>query len=194
MPSNRKTLVVLSAIGVTMLGLGFASDPLYDTFCKVTGYGGTPKIADDNLSEIIDRTVSVEFDSNVAQDLPWDFKPDQRRLQVNLGQSGLAYYTVKNVGDEPLTGVANFNVMPIKAAPFFIKTDCFCFEEQTIQPGAELSLPVIFFVDPQMDEDKRLDDVKTITLSYTFFPTEEGTMPAQKPAKTSGKTTAAATN
>ncbi len=179
MPSNTKTLVILSAVGVAMLGLGFASDPLYDTFCKVTGYGGTPKIADDNLSEIIDRTVKVEFDSNVAQDLPWKFKPDQRSIDVNLGQSGLAYYTVKNEGDEPVTGVANFNVMPIKAAPFFIKTDCFCFEEQTIQPGEELSLPVIFFVDPQMDEDKRLNDVKTITLSYTFFLTEAGTMPAQ---------------
>lgn len=179
MPSNNKTLMILSGIGITMLGLGFASDPLYDTFCKVTGYGGTPKIAEDNLSEIIDRTMTVEFDSNVAQDLPWTFKADQRRMDVNLGQSGLAYYTVTNTSDEPLTGVANFNVMPIKAAPFFIKTDCFCFEEQTIQPGQKLSLPVIFFVDPQLDEDSRLDEIKTITLSYTFFPTETGTLPAQ---------------
>ncbi len=178
MPSNSKTLIILSGVGIAMLGLGFASDPLYDTFCKVTGYGGTPKIAENNLSEILDRTVTVEFDSNVAQDLPWKFKADQRRMDVQLGQSGLAYYTVKNTSDEVLTGVANFNVMPIKAAPFFVKTDCFCFEEQTIQPGAELSLPVIFFVDPQLDEDKRLNDVKTITLSYTFFPTEEGTLTA----------------
>lgn len=190
MPSNRKTLMLLAGLGVAMLGLGFASDPLYDTFCKVTGYGGTPKIADDNLSEVLDRTVTVEFDSNVASDLPWKFKADQRRMDVNLGQSGLAYYTVKNTSDVPLTGVANFNVMPIKAAPFFVKTDCFCFEEQTIAPGAELSLPVIFFVDPQLDEDKRLDDVKSITLSYTFFLTEEGTMPAVAP----NRETATATN
>ena len=148
MPSNRKTLIALAGLGIAMLGLGFASDPLYDTFCKVTGYGGTPKIADDNLSEILDRTVTVEFDSNVAGDLPWKFRADQRRLDVQLGQSALAYYTVKNTSDEPLTGVANFNVMPIKAAPFFVKTDCFCFEEQTIEPGTELSLPVVFFVDP----------------------------------------------
>lgn len=181
MQSNRKTLVILSGVGIAMLGLGFASDPLYDTFCRVTGYGGTPKIAESNLSEVLDRTVTVEFDSNVAQDLPWKFRADQRRMDVQLGQSGLAYYTVKNTSDELLTGVANFNVMPIKAAPFFVKTDCFCFEEQTIQPGAELSLPVIFFVDPQLDEDKRLNDVKNITLSYTFFPTEEGTMPAPGP-------------
>ena len=179
MPSNKKTLVILSGIGVAMLGLGFASDPLYDTFCKVTGYGGTPKIADENQSEIIDRTVTVELDSNVAQDLPWKFRPDQRRMDVKLGQSGLAYYTVENTSDEVVTGVANFNVMPVKVAPFFIKTECFCFEEQTIQPGEKLNLPVIFFVDPQLDEDSRFNEIKTMTLSYTFFPTEEGTMPAQ---------------
>lgn len=177
MPSNKKTLYVLTGVAVAMLGLGFASDPLYDTFCRVTGYAGTPKIAEDNLSEVIDRVVTVEFDSNVAQDMPWKFRPDQRRMDVQLGQSGLAYYTVENTSDEAVTGVANFNVMPIKAAPFFIKTDCFCFEEQTIQPGEKLSLPVIFFVDPQMDEDKRLNEIKTITLSYTFFPSEEGKMP-----------------
>jgi len=190
MPSNSKTLLILSGVGVAMLGLGFASDPLYDTFCRVTGYGGTPKIADENLSEIIDRTVTVEFDSNVAQDLPWKFRPDQRRMDVKLGQSGLAYYTVENTGDEPVVGVANFNVMPIKAAPFFIKTDCFCFEETIIQPGEKLNLPVIFFVDPQMDEDSRFDEIKSMTLSYTFFPTEEGTMPS----KTTGQMTATATN
>ena len=190
MPSNNKILMILSGVGVAMLGLGFASDPLYDTFCKVTGYGGTPKIAEDNLSEIIDRTVTVEFDSNVSGQLPWEFRADQRRMDVKLGQSGLAYYTIENISKKPVTGVANFNVMPIKAAPFFIKTDCFCFEEQTIQPGETLTLPVIFFVDPQMDEDKRLNEVKSITLSYTFFPAEEGTMPAKSPVKT----TATATN
>lgn len=181
MPSNRKTLWILSGVGVAMLGLGFASDPLYDTFCRVTGYGGTPGIAEDNLSEVIDRTVTVYFDSNVAQDLPWKFKPDQRSMDVQLGASGLAYYKVTNTSKYPVTGVANFNVMPIKAAPFFIKTDCFCFEEQTIQPGESLDLPVIFFVDPQLDEDARYSDVKDITLSYTFFPVEKGTMPAKEP-------------
>ena len=105
-------------------------------------------------------------------------------MDVKLGQSGLAYYTVENTSDEVVTGVANFNVMPIKAAPFFIKTDCFCFEEQTIQPGEKLSLPVIFFVDPQLDEDSRYDEIETMTLSYTFFPTEEGTMPANLTATT----------
>lgn len=173
MEANKKTLYILTGVGVAMLGLGFASDPLYDTFCRVTGYGGTTQQAQENLSEVIDRTVTVKFDSNVASGLPWVFKPDQREMDVKLGQSGLAYYTVKNESSVAVTGVANFNVTPIKAAPFFVKTDCFCFEEQTIQPGAELPLPVLFFVDPQLDDEKRLSDVKEITLSYTFFESDE---------------------
>ncbi len=167
--SKARTAQILTCVGVAMLGLGFASKPLYDTFCKVTGYGGTPGQAEDNLSEIIDREVLVKFDSNVASGLPWDFVAQDKKMTVRLGESGLAYYTVKNTSSVAVTGVANFNVTPIKAAPFFIKTDCFCFEEQTIQPGQELPLPVLFFVDPQLDEDKRLDDVREITLSYTFF-------------------------
>jgi cytochrome c oxidase assembly protein subunit 11 len=173
MEKNKKTMFILTGVGVAMLGLGFASDPLYDTFCRITGYGGTPQIAEDNFSEVIDRTVTVKFDSNVASGLPWDFKPDQRSMDIKVGQSGLAYYTVRNESDVPLVGVASFNVTPIKAAPYFVKTDCFCFEEQTIQPGQELPLPVLFFIDSQLDEEKRLDDVKEITLSYTFFETDE---------------------
>lgn len=172
MEANKKTMYILTGVGIAMLGLGFASDPLYDTFCRVTGYGGTPQTAEENFSDIIDRTVTVKFDSNVASGLPWNFKPDQRQMNVKLGQSGLAYYTVKNEGSTPIVGVANFNVTPIKAAPYFVKTKCFCFEEQTIQPGQELPLPVLFFVDSQLDEEKRLDDVREITLSYTFFETD----------------------
>ena len=107
---------------------------------------------------------------------------------MKLGQSGLAYYTVSNRSKFPVTGVASFYVSPIKAAPFFVKTDCFCFEEQTIQPGESLTLPVIFFVDPQLDEDKRLNEIKEITLSYTFFPSEEGTLPAKTAVKSKVET------
>lgn len=173
MDKNKKTLFILTGVGIAMLGLGFASDPLYDTFCNVTGYAGTTQQAEENLSDVIDRKVTVKFDSNVASGLPWEFKPDQREMELQLGQSGLAYYTVKNNGLTPIVGVASFNVTPIKSAPFFVKTDCFCFEEQTIQPGQELPLPVLFFVDAQLDEDKRLDDVKEITLSYTFFESDQ---------------------
>jgi len=181
--SNQKTLFALIGLGLAMLALGFASKPLYDTFCKVTGYGGTPRIAEDNLSEILDRKVKVSFDANVT-DLPWEFAPEQHSLTVQLGQTGLAYYKVKNTSDRAITGISTFNVTPIKAAPFFIKTECFCFVEQRVEPGQEISMPVLFFVDPQLDEDKRLKDVKEITLSYTFFEVENpaditsGTAPA----------------
>jgi len=167
--SKARTAQILTAAAIAMLGLGFASKPLYDTFCKVTGFGGTPGQAEENLSEVIDRDVLVKFDSNVASGLPWEFTAQDKQMRVQLGASGLAYYTVKNTSKSAVTGIASFNVTPIKAAPFFIKTECFCFEEQTIQPGEELPLPVLFFVDPQMDEDGRLDDVREITLSYTFF-------------------------
>lgn len=174
MASNRKTVFLLTGVGVAMLALGFASKPLYDTFCKVTGYGGTTQYAEDNLSEILDRTVRVSFDANV-NGLPWDFVPEQRDMTVQLGQTGLAYYKVKNNSDTPMVGTATFNVTPIKAAPFFVKTECFCFTEQRIEPGQEISMPVLYFVDPQLDEDKRLLDVKDITLSYTFFEVENPT-------------------
>lgn len=151
-----------------MLGLGFASKPLYDTFCRITGYGGTTGYSEDNLSEILERKVKVSFDSNV-NNLPWDFSPEQTDMSLKLGQTGLAYYKVKNMSNKPMIGTATFNVTPIKAAPFFIKTECFCFTEQRVEPGEEISMPVLFFVDPQLDEDQRLADVKDITLSYTFF-------------------------
>jgi len=191
MEANKKTMYKLTGVGLAMLGLGFASDPLYDTFCRVTGYGGTTQQAEENFSDIIDRTVTVKFDSNVASGLPWKFKADQREMDIKLGQSGLAYYTVKNEGTLPIVGVASFNVTPIKAAPYFVKTDCFCFEEQTIQPGQELPLPVLFFVDAQLDEEKRLDDVREITLSYTFFESDEE---AQKAAQSSGSNAEGALN
>jgi len=176
MPTHRKTVLTLTAVGLSMLALGFASKPIYDTFCRITGYGGTPGIAQDNLSEVLDRKVKVSFDANVNE-LPWDFAPEQRSMDVQIGQTGLAYYKVKNNSDKAMVGTATFNVTPIKAAPFFIKTECFCFTEQRIEPGQEISMPVLYFVDPQLDEDKRLDDVREITLSYTFFEVENPSNP-----------------
>lgn len=172
MTSNRKTMFVLTGLALAMLALGFASKPLYEKFCAITGYGGTTGRAEVNDTQIIDRTVRVFFDSNVSPELPWEFKPEAPYVDVKLGQSGLAYYKVKNLSDEPLVGTANFNVTPIKGAPFFIKTECFCFTEQLIEPGQEVSMPVLFFVDPQLNDEKRYDDVKDMTLSYTFFRVE----------------------
>ena len=176
MSANRKTLFALIGIGLAMLALGFASKPLYDTFCKVTGYGGTTRYAEDNLSEVLDRTVKVSFDANVT-DLPWEFAPEQQSMTVQLGQTGLAYYKVKNNSNKAMVGTATFNVTPIKSAPYFIKTECFCFTEQRVEPGQEISMPVLFFVDPQLDDEKRLKDVTHITLSYTFFEVENPTDP-----------------
>jgi len=172
MRSPAFTAKILTFVAVAMLGLGFASKPLYDTFCKITGYGGTTKQAEVNNSEILDRKVNVYFDSNVAVGLPWDFRPEQGKLTVNVGQSGLAYYKVKNTSNRTVTGTATFNVTPTKAAAYFIKTECFCFTEQTIEPGQEVSFPVLFHVDSQIDDEVRLKDVRDITLSYTFFETE----------------------
>ncbi len=171
MDGNRKTVMILTGVAVAMLGLGFASKPLYDTFCKITGYGGTTRTAEVNDSEIIDRNVRVFFDANVSN-LPWEFEPEQKYLDVKLGQTGLAYYKVKNTSSEPIVGTATFNVTPIKAAPYFIKTECFCFTEQFIEPGQEMSMPVLFFVEPLLDTEERLNDIKEITLSYTFFEVE----------------------
>lgn len=172
MKSPAFTAKILIAVAVAMLALGFASKPLYDTFCKVTGYGGTTKQAESNESEILDREVNVYFDSNVEVGLPWDFSPEQVKMTVNVGQSGLAYYKVINNSNRAVTGTATYNVTPTKAAAYFIKTECFCFTEQTIKPGEEVSFPVLFHVDSQIDEEARLNDVRDITLSYTFFEIE----------------------
>lgn len=183
--NSKKTAGLLTLAALAMLGLGFASKPLYDTFCKITGYGGTTQQAEVNTSELLDRDMRVSFDSNVSADLPWSFKPDVPHVDVKVGQSTLAYYKVTNTSDRPVTGIATFNVTPIKAAPYFTKTECFCFTEQTLQPGQTVDFPVIFFVDSLIDEEKRNDDVRDITLSYTFFESDETDLAGSVSANTS---------
>jgi cytochrome c oxidase assembly protein subunit 11 len=175
MTRNTTTQLVLVGLAIGMLSLGFYSKVLYDTFCRITGFGGTPQIAmnEDNLSVVLDRKVTVNFDSNVSPYLPWEFEPAQRSMDVQLGQTALAYYTAKNTSDKAVTGVATFNVTPMKAAPYFVKTECFCFTDQTLQPGEEMTMPVLFFVDPEMDSSDRHTDVTEVVLSYTFFVAEE---------------------
>lgn len=173
MARNTKTVFALVLVAFGMLGLGFASKPLYDTFCRITGYGGTTRTADTNTNEVLDRVITINFDSNVSQGLPWDFEPLERSIDVKVGQTGLAYYKVKNVSNEPIVGTATYNVTPIKTGPYFIKTECFCFTEQRIEPGQEMTMPVLFHVDPQVVDDPRLDEIKDITLSYTFFRVEK---------------------
>jgi cytochrome c oxidase assembly protein subunit 11 len=169
--NRRITAIVLSSLVLGMVGLSFASAPLYRLFCEVTGYGGTPRTAGVSPSAgAVDQVVTVRFDSNVNSGLPWRFRPEQREVTVNLGAERLIHYEAINVSDRPVSGTATFSVTPYKAAQYFTKIECFCFTEQRLEPGQRVSMPVIFYVDPAMLEDRNARDVTMITLSYTFFP------------------------
>ena len=158
-----------------MIGLSFASVPLYRLFCQATGYGGTPRtegvVRPTHLGE---SNVTVRFDANVNPSLPWRFHPEQRAVSSRLGEETLVHYTAINLSEWPVTGTATFNVVPDKVAPYFNKLECFCFKEQTLQPGQQVSMPVVFFVDPALADDATARDATTITLSYTFYRIEGG--------------------
>lgn len=170
--SNSKIAAIAGGVVLGMLSLAFASKPLYDTFCRVTGFGGTTRVATAGPDRILDREVTIRFDSNVI-DIPLEFRPSKTSLPVRLGEHAIAFYEVTNTSDEPVSAIASYNVTPHKAGPYFTKLECFCFEEQWYQPGETHKLPVIYFVDPQMDEERNMKDVNTITLSYTFVPTAD---------------------
>ena len=167
---NRVTVLAAVAVVVGMVGLAFASVPLYRLFCQVTGYGGTTQVAESAPVEVGERVVTIRFNADTARDMPWRFSPEQREISVHVGEETLAFYKAHNPADRRITGTATFNVTPLKAGVYFQKIDCFCFTEQTLEPDQTVDMPVSFFVDPAIDEDPNLDDVKTITLSYTFFP------------------------
>lgn len=164
----RLFIRVISAVFI-MVGLTFAAVPLYSVFCSVTGYAGTTKRTDIVAEKIIDREITIRFNADAAADIPWDFKPTQRQVHINVGQQTLISYTAKNTSDKPVSGTATFNVTPLKAGKYFNKIECFCFTEQTLQPGQEVMMPVLFYIDPSINENPNLDEIKTITLSYTFF-------------------------
>ncbi|WP_417483252.1 cytochrome c oxidase assembly protein [Maricaulis sp.] len=170
---NARTALFAGIAAVTMVGAAFASVPLYSLFCQVTGYGGTTRVAVGEAGAVLDREVTILFDANTSRDIPWEFQPVQRSLTLNVGESGLAYYRATNTSSRRVTGVATYNVAPYKAASYFSKIECFCFTEQTLEPGESIDMPVLFFVDPLIAEEPYLDDVHAITLSYTFFETDE---------------------
>lgn len=161
--------MVLLVILAAMVGLVAASVPLYRLFCQVTGYGGTTQVSEMTDGTILSREMTVRFNSDVNSKLSWGFKPIQRFVTVKIGEEALIFYRAVNESDETITGTATFNVTPFKAAQYFNKIECFCFTEQTLAPGEVADMPVTFFVDPEIANDKRLDEVKEITLSYTFF-------------------------
>ena len=174
--SNRKVEFACAGMFGLMVGASYAAVPLYDLFCRVTGFGGTPQIAETESDMVIDRVITVRFDGNVNQ-LSWNFKPEQRSVSLKMGESAQLAYVATNTGSKTSVGTSTFNVWPPAAGAYFNKLDCFCFTEQPLEAGETVEMPVVFFVDPEMDKDPELKHVKEITLSYTFFPVEEPEQP-----------------
>lgn len=165
---RHRTLVQTVAVVTFMGSLGFASVPLYDWFCRVTGYGGTTSVADGQGVEVLDQTITVRFDASLEAGMPWRFRPMQREMEVRIGEVALAFYEAENPTDRPVAGSASYNVAPFSAGGYFTKIDCFCFESQVLQPGERVEMPVTFYVDPAIVRDADGKFVKQITLSYTF--------------------------
>ena len=166
---NARLAWTMVAIVGGMLGFAYAAVPLYEAFCKATGFAGTPLVAKEGERPVINRTVEVRFDSNTDANLPWRFQPVERSVKVHLGEEKLVFFRATNVSQRPIVGTATYNVTPEWTAGWFNKIQCFCFNEQLLQPGQSVDMPVLFFVDADMDKDRRYDDVRTITLSYTFY-------------------------
>jgi cytochrome c oxidase assembly protein subunit 11 len=179
---NARTALTTLAVVAGMVALSYASVPLYRAFCQVTGWGGTTKRAEAPSGRVLDRKITVRFDATVGDGLPWTFKPEQVSQTLHVGETGLAFYGARNFTDRPVTGRATFNVQPAKAGRYFMKVECFCFTEQTLKPGETASMPVTYFIDPAIADDKGLDDVREITLSYTFFPWDDETVVASAQA------------
>ena len=165
---NRSVVFRLVILASFMLGLSFASVPLYDWFCRVTGWGGVTNVASEPSATVLDQTVKIRFDGSLERGMAWNFKPVVREMVINIGETGLAFYEAHNPTDKPIAGTASFNVYPYSTGTYFNKIECFCFEMQVLQPGEIVHMPVTFFVDPDILSDKEAQYAKTITLSYTF--------------------------
>lgn len=172
---TRRTAFALVAVILAMTGLTAASVPLYRLFCQVTGYGGTTDVAEAVPEQATDVFVEVSFNTDVDRKLPWRFRPLQKSVRVRIGEPALAVFEAVNLGDRTLVGQAVYNVTPFKVGSYFYKVQCFCFDEQKLAPGERAEMPVSFYIDPEMLEDPTAEEVRQITLSYTFFLNEEAT-------------------
>lgn len=154
-----------------MIGFAFASVPLYNAFCRTTGFGGTTQVSNQAPSDdkILDREITIHFNGDVNQDLDWSFKPEVRKMALKVGQQGFISFKAENKDNQTMAGTALYNVTPPKAGKYFQKTQCFCFDRQVLTPHQKTDMPVVFYIDPSIVEDRNMDDVKTITLSYSFF-------------------------
>lgn len=175
-PKRRHSILALSLVGLVagMVGLSFASVPLYRMFCQVTGYGGTPQRAEKAPGEVLDRTITIRFDGNVDHSLPWTFAPVQQTMDVKIGETALAFFKASNNSSVPVSGRAIFNVAPELAGRYFTKIECFCFKQQTLAAGQTVEMPVTFFVDPKIVDDDDTKTIDEITLSYTFYRADNG--------------------
>ena len=178
---NGTTLAVLALLVAAMGGLTAVAPELYRVFCQVTGFGGTTRIAAAAPEAATERFITVRFNADVGRDIPWRFRPVQGAITLRVGETAMAYYSAENLSGRVVTGSAVFNVTPYKAGPYFSKIACFCFDAQTLAPGEVVEMPVRFFIDPAIMDDDDLDDVKTITLSYTFFRTADTPEPPEPP-------------
>lgn len=180
--ANLRVAAICGAFFAGMIGASYAAVPLYTLFCQVTGYGGTTQRVDQYSDTILDKTINIRFDAN-TNGVPWDFQPVQREVSLRIGETAKIHYTAKNLFGQPSSGKATFNVTPDMAGAYFNKVECFCFTDTTLKPGETLDMPVVFYVDPAIVDVPELRNVKTITLSYTFFRTE-----TEKPVAAAVKT------
>jgi cytochrome c oxidase assembly protein subunit 11 len=167
--SQSTTGILLAFIAAGMMGFAFAAVPIYRMFCQKTGFGGTTQRAENTSDKVVDRQLNVRFNADIHRDLPWRFRPSEVQIRVNVGENAMTYYESENYSSESIVGMATYNVTPDKAGIYFRKVACFCFDEQTLQPGQKVDMPVLFYIDPDFADDPNMADVHTITLSYTFF-------------------------
>ena len=166
---NKKVIFIITFVGMLMLSLSYAAVPLYDIFCRVTGFGGTTQIASSAPGSTGHPNINIRFESNITDSLNWDFYSKTKTVKIPMGEEKTIYYFAKNLSDEPIVGTATFNVTPAKVGQYFMKIDCFCFVEQLLNPGESMNMPVTFFIDPDLYKDENVQEVNEITLSYTFM-------------------------
>ena len=169
---NNRIAAMLVGVVVTMGAAAWAAVPFYDWFCRVTGYAGTPGVRAGNDTKVADEWVTVRFDANTDPEMPWEFRPVQRTMKLRIGETGMAFYEAYNPTGKPVAGTASYNVAPDLAGGYFTKIDCFCFTQQVLAPGERVEMPVVFFVDPALLDDRDAGRIRNITLSYTFYQTE----------------------
>ena len=169
MKKNMRTALTVAATVAAMTGLAFAAVPLYNAFCRATGFGGATQTAATAPERVLDRRIQVRFDANIAADLPVEFAPKQRTQSLRIGETGLAFYRIRNLSNETIVARATYNVTPHTAGAYFFKTECFCFNDRVLAPGEEADLPVVYFISPDVVADPDTSGLSELTLSYTYF-------------------------